>query len=95
MVAGKNETERSVQRKGFHKVPGAADHLWYQYRVKGKKVAEFKISHGPDYDLDDFLLRKMGKTCHLSREEFYRFAKCIMTEEQYRQILIDKGIIDG
>jgi hypothetical protein len=93
MVAGKNETQRSVQRKGFNRVPGAADHLWYQYRVNGRKVAELKFSHGADEDLTPFLLGKLGKQCHLSRDEFYAFAKCWMTEKQYRQILFREGFI--
>jgi hypothetical protein len=37
----------------------------------------------------------MGKRCHLTAQQFYLFAKCIMTEKQYRQILVDKGVIKG
>jgi hypothetical protein len=63
--------------------------------VNGEPVAETFVSHGGDYDLTPYLLGKMGKGCHLTAREFYAFAKCQMTEEQYRQILIDKGIIKG
>jgi hypothetical protein len=94
MVAGKNETVRSAVRKGF-KTKANADHLKLQYWEGERKVAQTRVSHGPDEDLGPKRLREMGEQCHLSREQFYDFAKCKMTEEQYRQILVDKGIIKG
>jgi hypothetical protein len=82
-------------RKGYATAKKGADHLWLQYWVNDEKIAETFVSHGPDQDLGPRLLGRMGKGCHLSTQEFYLFAKCIMTEKQYRQILVDKGIIKG
>jgi hypothetical protein len=93
MVAGKNETVRSLLRKKFVPVDEGADHLFFAYMVDGEPVSKTCVSHGPDEDLTPFLLRIMGKQCHLTTKQFYDFAKCNMTEKQYRQILIDKGII--
>jgi hypothetical protein len=93
MVASKNETERSMIRKGFIYAKGGSHHIWFEYWVDGNRVARTFISHGGDQDLDDYLLGEMGKRCHLTTQQFYRFAKCKMTEKEYRQILIDKGII--
>jgi hypothetical protein len=93
MVAGKNETVRSCIRKGFNFTKEGADHIWFEYVVNDDRVALTCVSRGPDEDLGPKLLGRMGEQCHLSREQFYLFAKCIMTEKQYRQILVDKGII--
>jgi hypothetical protein len=93
MVAGKNETTRSALQKGFETVPGGDDHIHFAYMVNGEPVAKTYVSHGPDEDLTPFLLGKMGKQCHLTARQFWNFAKCHMTEKQYRQILVDKGII--
>jgi hypothetical protein len=95
MVATKNETVRSCIRKGFNFTKEGTDHIWFEYVVNGKRIALTCVSHGPDEDLTPYLLRKMGKDCHLSRQQFIAFAKCYMTEKQYRQILVDKGIIKG
>jgi hypothetical protein len=93
MVATKSETVRSLLRKKFVHFKEGADHLYLAYFVDGEPVSVTWVSHGPDEDLGPRLLAKMGKQCHLSAREFYAFAKCHMTEKQYRQILIDKGII--
>jgi hypothetical protein len=53
------------------------------------------VSHGGSKDLSDFLLGEMAKDCHLSKPQFFALVKCRMSKEEYRQILIDKGIIKG
>jgi hypothetical protein len=93
MVAGKNETVKSCIRKGFNFTKEGADHIWFEYVVNGERVALTCVSHGPDEDLDDYLLGEMGRGCHLTARQFWNFAKCNMTEKKYRQILVDKGII--
>jgi hypothetical protein len=93
MVATKNETVRSCIRKGFNFTKEGADHLWFEYVVDGNRVALTCVSHGPDEDLTPKRLKIMGKQCKLSAQEFYAFAKCWMTEQQYRQLLVDRGYI--
>jgi hypothetical protein len=95
MVADKSETVRSLLRKKFVRFKEGANHLYLAYFDKGEPVAVTCVSHGGRKDLAAKRIREMGEQCHLTKDEFYAFAKCHMTEEQYRQILIDKGIIKG
>jgi hypothetical protein len=94
MVAGKSETRRSFKRKGFGEVLGGA-HVGYEYVVDGVKIASTYVSHGGSGDLGDDLISDMAKGCRLSRKEFLAFAKCEMSEAEYRAILIRKGLIPG
>jgi hypothetical protein len=94
MVAGKKDTTRSMCRKGFTEISGG-DHMVYEYMFDGDPVSRTKVSHGGGKDLSNDLISDMAKECHLSRKQFIAFAKCEMSAEAYRQILIDKGIIPG
>jgi hypothetical protein len=93
MVAGKNETVRSCIRKGFNFTKEGTDHIWFEYVVNEDRIALTFVSRGPDEDLGPRLLGRMAKQCHLSTQEFYDFAKCNMTKERYRKLLIDRGHI--
>jgi hypothetical protein len=93
MAVAKKEALKSSLRKGFDIVQGCSDHIKFAFMVKGKPVARTFVSHGGPKDLTDNQISAMAAECHLSRQEFIAFAKCIMTEKQYRQILVDKGII--
>jgi hypothetical protein len=93
MVAGKEESVRSMCRKGFGRAAGD-DHRYFEYIVPGcESVCRTYVSHGGGKDLTENLIREMAKDCHLKPREFFAFVKCQMSAEKYRQILIDKGII--
>jgi hypothetical protein len=97
MVTGKKEAVRAMLRKNFSEdpVPGR-DHRKFCYVVDGEIIFKTKVSHGGSDDLDDYLLGEMAKQCHLDNaRQFFDFVKCRISKEQYRQILIDKGIIKG
>jgi hypothetical protein len=95
MVAGKEETVRSILRKEFVPAEGGRSHRYFEYIVDDVAISRTYVSHGGKKDLDDDLLSKMGEQCHLSGRQFHAFAKCWMSAEDYRRILIDKGIIPG
>jgi hypothetical protein len=86
MVVGKSETRRSFKRKGFDELLGGS-HVGYEYVVNGVKIASTYVSHGGSDDLSDDLISDMAKGCRLSRKQFVAFAKCQMSEAEYRQIL--------
>jgi hypothetical protein len=94
MVAAKKEATRSMCRKGFVEISGG-DHMIYDYIVDGERISRTKVSHGGCKDLNDYLLGEMADDCHLSKTQFFAFVKCWMSEDEYRQILVDKGVIKG
>jgi predicted RNA binding protein YcfA (HicA-like mRNA interferase family) len=89
-AVGKKEAVRSICRKGFKAVPKGTHHLYYEY-IEGINV----VSHGSEKDLPACLIRKMADDCHLSIPECIAFAKCRMSEAEYRAISIRKGLILG
>jgi hypothetical protein len=93
-VVAKRLAVSSMLRKGFSRAIGD-DHQRFEYIVDEEAISRTFVSHGGGKDLDDKLLGDMARQCHLSRKQFIAFAKCEMTAEAYRQILIDKGIIPG
>jgi hypothetical protein len=92
MVLGKNETTRSMCRKEFREIPGG-DHRILEYWADGQPRFRTKVSHGGSDDLDDRLIGEMAKQVHLKSRQFFDFVKCRISKEQYRQMLIDKGVI--
>jgi hypothetical protein len=96
MAVRKNEAVSSLCRKGYagsHR--RGKDHLYLDYLVDGVPAFFTFVSHGGPKDLSDKRISDMAKECHLSNQQFKDLAKCKMSKEQYRQILIDKGIIKG
>jgi hypothetical protein len=82
-------------RKGFAEGRGGRAHRYFEYIFNGEAVFSTFVSHGGSKDLNDYLLGMMAKDCHLSRKEFIAFARCEMSADDYRAILIRKGIIPG
>jgi hypothetical protein len=61
----------------------------------GGSLRADRIRHDCRSQLSDNQISSMAAECHLSRKQFLSFARCEMSAETYRQILIDKGIIPG
>jgi hypothetical protein len=94
-AVGRKDAHRSMCRKGFEPdADGSPDHLRLVYRVNGKPAIRTFVSHS-GRDLDDNLISRMSRQTHLTRSEFLAFARCEMSEAEYRQILIREGIIPG
>jgi hypothetical protein len=94
MVVGKAEAVRSLCRKSFVDSPEPGkDHRRLGYMWEGRIIFYTYVSHGSGKDIGDDLISDMARQCHLRRQQFVALAKCWMSAEKYRQILIDKGII--
>jgi hypothetical protein len=93
-VVAKRLAVSSMLRKGFSRAIGD-DHQRFEYILDEEAISRTFVSHGGGKDLDDKLLGDMARQCHVSRKEFIAFARCEMSEAEYRAILIRKGIIPG
>jgi hypothetical protein len=96
MTAGRMQTYRSLKRKNFADARHRSkDHLYLEYMVDDAAVFYTCVSHGGGKDLTPNQVRAMSEECHLSREDFLRLARCTMSKEEYRLILIRDGVIAG
>ncbi len=90
--------ERALTQKGFIQDTGKnSDHRYYRFMVDGKESQiRTKISTGTGYkDYSDSLLKMMRYNLKFdSMKQFKAFIECPFTEEEYRELLLDKGVID-
>lgn len=85
------EVQKNLCKKGFES--HHTDHEMFVYKINGKKSEiRTKISHG-ETEIGDPLISMMARQLHLSKNQFVDFAKCIMSEEEYRKELLQKGIV--
>lgn len=83
---------KSLTHKGFREVEGR-DHIFYFFYLNGKKTSVFtKMSHS-DEEIGDKLIKNMKNQMKLSKEQFFDFVKCTLTEEEYTKYLLDNGYI--
>jgi hypothetical protein len=93
-AVAKNDAVRSFLNKGFGEAQqGSKHHRRFVYIVNENALFKTYVSHGSNKDLNDYLIGKMADDCHLTKEEFKQFVLCRISKEQYRQILIDRGVI--
>jgi hypothetical protein len=70
------------------------DHVYLEYYHKGRKIVETKVSHGGGKDISRRLLGHiLREQVYLTGEEFERAIRGILSTEDYRRILIEKGIL--
>jgi hypothetical protein len=88
------DVEASLERKGFQARPG--DHNYFMYfSLAGKKTRVFtKTSHG-NKELNDSLLSRMGKQCHLSKSDFGMLIDCPLDRETYETKLIAQQLVEA
>jgi hypothetical protein len=92
MTALKGErTVRNLLNKGFIRASGG--HNYLELWVNGKYVLQTFCSHNGQ-DIDDYLIAKMKRQCHLQKDQFLDLANCPLSKEKYIEILIDSGVID-
>lgn len=83
------EVQKNLCKKGFES--HHTDHEIFIYVLNGKKTnIRTKISHG-ETEIGDPLISMMARQLHLSKVQFTNFAKCIMSEEEYKQVLSEQG----
>ena len=85
--------ESALLAKGFHRLD--SKHLKFRYhRLDGGRTAVRTVmSHGGNRDVADALLSRMARQCGLSRREFERLIDCPMSQEQYEDLLRERGHI--
>jgi predicted RNA binding protein YcfA (HicA-like mRNA interferase family) len=86
------ETLNHLLRKGFAEaVNRSDDHKYLEFRLEGKVVLHTKLSHGAK-EIGDSLIAQMARQCKLTKSQFMDLAKCIMSAEEYTQVIKDKSL---
>lgn len=81
----------NLRKKGFREQRDR-DHIWLILLSEDGLETEIrtKISHHMG-DINDGLMCTMGKQIHLKRDDFQKFATCMISEKDYRSMLEDKS----
>ena len=86
-----NKIKKALKKKGFQEHVG--DHWRYVYCVDGKKTRiRTMLSHGKD-EYGNHLLAAVARQMHLSNVQLADFIKCPLTEDAYRELLVQAGEI--
>jgi len=93
-VRSGRSVDAALRKKGFSRSVDS-DHLVYRlFGSNGELFVRTKISHGMlGSSLSADLISKMARQLHLTKNEFLALVDCPMNEEQYREILGEKGFI--
>ena len=87
-----NKVESSLKKKGFKQKPG--DHRYFYYYNNGVLTdVRTKTSHCGQ-DINDYLINKMAKQVHLSKDDFIDLINCPLSKEEYAKKLRKQNIID-
>lgn len=85
------DIEMALQKKGF--LLKQSHHRFFVFHVEGKKTSiRTRLSHGAK-EYDDHLLGQMAKQVKLPKEDLLRLIDCPLSEEEYKEILIESGSI--
>ena len=85
------QIETSLSKKGF--VLKQSHHRFYTLYIDGKRTSiRTRLSHGAK-EYDDHLLGQMSKQVKLTKEQVLELIDCPMSEERYKEILIDSGFV--
>ena len=85
------KTLKNLLNKGFLK--SNRDHNFLEFWHKGKYILQTHVSHNGQ-DINDYLIAKMKRQCHLEKEDFINLAICTLSEEGYVERLKALGDID-
>lgn len=92
MVFKSKDVEKSLTKKGFKKEP--RDHYYFVLYVDGKRTkVKTKLSHNGQ-DIDDYLIKNMSKQVHLDKVKFCDLINCPLSENEYKKILKENGVIN-
>lgn len=84
------KTLNNLLNKGFLK--SNKDHKFLEFWHNGRYVLQTFCSHNGQ-DIDDYLIAKMKKQCHLDKQQFLDLANCPLSQEEYVRILIKNGTL--
>ena len=89
----KRKFRRVLRRLGFVEDSGR-DHIYLEYYHEGRKMVETKVSHGGGKDISQRLLGHILRDqIHLTSQEFENAVRGILTAEDYRGILVERGVL--
>jgi len=92
-VLDPKKTLKNLRKKGFvDSFNHSKDHKYLELFHNNKLVCYTKISHG-NKDIGDPLIKQMSFQCKLDKDEFMDLAKCPMSEEEYIELLENKGYL--
>jgi predicted RNA binding protein YcfA (HicA-like mRNA interferase family) len=85
---------KALMKKGFKAADNKSlDHKRVEFWYKGRLTrCNTKFSHN-NQEINDYLISHMSKQIQLSKNEFVKFANCTLTENEYIDILKEKGLI--
>jgi len=71
------------------------DHRFLRFYVSGRKTSiQTKVSFGSQYkSLGDALISKMAHGLKITKNQFEDLVECRMSGDDYRDLLVDRGII--
>ncbi len=93
---------RTISKRQFRKVlrslgfieDRSRDHIYLEYYHRGKKIVETKVSHGSGKDISKRLLGYiLREQIYLTKQEFESAVNGKLSAEDYRKLLIKKGIL--
>jgi hypothetical protein len=91
----KSSVMDALRKKGYREESGAKDHhSFVYYNGTQKTTVRTKTSRSSKIrTLDDSLVGKMAKQCHLSKNDFVRLVRCSLSGEEYRLMLLNKKLL--
>lgn len=94
MVLDKNKALKNLKNKGFSIAKyKSVDHHYLEFYHDDILILFTKISHGSKKDLDSYLIKQMSAQCKLSKSDFAELVNCTLSQENYINILVQKGFI--
>ncbi|MGL4944206.1 MAG: hypothetical protein ACRC46_13575 [Thermoguttaceae bacterium] len=96
-VRSARDIDASLRRKGFSRVvDGKHVHFFLRTTRGGKLGVSTLMSHGMGGTaIGDNLLSLMSRQLHLSKVEFLNLVDCTLTETEYRELLTERGVLEG
>lgn len=87
MVKASNDVKSALLKKGFR--ISDTNHTYFTYySLAGKKTQIFtKMSHGPNHDINDYLIGQMARQCKISKIKFCSFIECHIDQSGYEELL--------
>lgn len=93
-VLDAKKTYKALKKKGFiDALYKSDDHKYLEFYHNDKLILYTKISHG-EKDLTNFLIKQMSEQCKVSKQDFFGLVNCLLSEEQYIELLAEQGIIE-
>lgn len=90
-VFSSKQVDKALSKKGFRL--DNRHHKIYEYWHNGKLVSSTMASHNGQ-EIGDPLIAKMHKQLQISRHQFIDLIKCPLSEQDYIDILKEKGILN-